>query len=35
MWIFATVQFGLVVLFGHVFYSVVRFETDFVKSSGS
>ncbi|KAJ0234884.1 hypothetical protein HA466_0270060 [Hirschfeldia incana] len=24
VWIFATVQFGLVVLFGHVFYSVVK-----------
>ncbi|KAL0728694.1 hypothetical protein Bca4012_024787 [Brassica carinata] len=24
VWIFATIQFGLVVLFGHVFYSVVK-----------
>ncbi|KAL1223121.1 hypothetical protein V5N11_000704 [Cardamine amara subsp. amara] len=26
LWIYATIQFGLVVLFAHLFYSVVRFD---------
>lgn len=26
VWIYATIQFGFVVLFAHIFYSVVRFD---------